>query len=254
MVNAEQYTNFHSQKQNGPRPVIESSPQGGCSALSSAGSILTIMKNGYFLVSRKIIESDVFYWKPDKWFKIWIYILSCVVYEKTNFFDKGEAFFTYKDIAEKTKANKHEIDHCIRWMKKNEMCATRKATGGMIIKVIKYSYYQEPDNYKSDRKSETKAKQKRNESDTYIYTDKEKHLSIKASKQEREGFQPPTLPLVKDFFKNDQEAEKFFDHFTSNGWKVGGRAPMKNWPAAARNWIRRNNPDNKPEKEKNWLI
>lgn len=35
------------------------------------------------------------------------------------------------------------------------------------------------------------------------------------------------------------EAETFFDHFESNGWKVGGKAPMKNWQAAARNWCRR---------------
>lgn len=34
------------------------------------------------------------------------------------------------------------------------------------------------------------------------------------------------------------EAQKFFDYFSSNGWKVGGKAPMKDWKAAARNWIR----------------
>jgi hypothetical protein len=34
------------------------------------------------------------------------------------------------------------------------------------------------------------------------------------------------------------EAEAFFDHFTANGWKVG-RTAMKDWRAAARNWVRR---------------
>lgn len=33
------------------------------------------------------------------------------------------------------------------------------------------------------------------------------------------------------------EAQKFFNYFQSNGWKVGGRTPMKDWQAAARNWI-----------------
>ena len=33
------------------------------------------------------------------------------------------------------------------------------------------------------------------------------------------------------------EAQKFFNHFESNGWKVGGKSPMKDWKAAARNWI-----------------
>jgi hypothetical protein len=34
------------------------------------------------------------------------------------------------------------------------------------------------------------------------------------------------------------EAEKFFDHFSANGWKAGGKAPMADWQAALRNWQR----------------
>ncbi len=30
----------------------------------------------------------------------------------------------------------------------------------------------------------------------------------------------------------------FFDYYTANGWKVG-RNSMKDWKAAARNWMRR---------------
>lgn len=52
---------------------------------------------------------------------------------------------------------------------------------------------------------------------------------------------PGTLKEVKKYFEeqksNDHEAEKFFNYFQSNGWKVGGRAPMQDWHAAARNWI-----------------
>jgi hypothetical protein len=52
---------------------------------------------------------------------------------------------------------------------------------------------------------------------------------------------PGTLDEVKKYFEeqksNQQEAEKFFNYFQSNGWKVGGRAPMQDWHAAARNWI-----------------
>jgi len=34
------------------------------------------------------------------------------------------------------------------------------------------------------------------------------------------------------------DAEAFFDHYTSNGWRVGGKSPMRNWKAALRNWQR----------------
>ena len=36
------------------------------------------------------------------------------------------------------------------------------------------------------------------------------------------------------------EAEKFFNYYESNGWKVG-KNPMKSWEAAARNWMKNNN-------------
>ena len=32
---------------------------------------------------------------------------------------------------------------------------------------------------------------------------------------------------------------EFYDHFTANGWMVGGKSKMKDWKAAARNWSRR---------------
>jgi hypothetical protein len=38
------------------------------------------------------------------------------------------------------------------------------------------------------------------------------------------------------------EAEAFFDHFTANGWKVGGKSPMRDWKAALRTWKRNNSP------------
>lgn|SRR3990167_842269 len=60
--------------------------------------------------------------------------------------------------------------------------------------------------------------------------------------KERIGFAHPLLETVKEYFKeiesNALEAEKFFDYFSSNGWRVG-RNPMKDWQAAARNWVKR---------------
>jgi len=37
-----------------------------------------------------------------------------------------------------------------------------------------------------------------------------------------------------------QEANRFFDYFSANGWLVGkAKAPMKDWHAAVRNWLSR---------------
>lgn len=51
----------------------------------------------------------------------------------------------------------------------------------------------------------------------------------------------PTLEETQIFFieKNfpEIEAQRFFNYFESNGWLVGGRTKMKDWKAAARNWM-----------------
>ncbi|HEY4789340.1 MAG TPA: hypothetical protein VIH57_24990, partial [Bacteroidales bacterium] len=82
-----------------------------------------------------------------------------------------------------------------------------------------------------------------------------KNFDMKSNEEEKEKFRqkkkngvtnpsgsiPPPLEHVKIYFdeKNfpEVEAEKFFNYFESNGWLVGGRAKMKDWKAAARNWM-----------------
>ncbi len=52
---------------------------------------------------------------------------------------------------------------------------------------------------------------------------------------------PPEFSEVQMYFEEKDstklEAEKFFNHYESNGWLVGGKSKMKNWQAAARNWM-----------------
>lgn len=68
-------------------------------------------------------------------------------------------------------------------------------------------------------------------------------LSTVVSKKETST--PPPLEFVQEYFKEknkpDIEAQKFFNYFESNGWKIGGRSPMKNWKAAANNWMLNSN-------------
>jgi hypothetical protein len=63
--------------------------------------------------------------------------------------------------------------------------------------------------------------------------EKKKKVEIEKSK--------PTLEETQFYFleKNfpEIEAQRFFNYFESNGWLVGGRTKMKDWKAAARNWM-----------------
>ena len=121
---------------------------------------------GATIWGRKTLESDVFFWKPDKWFKIWFFLVTRVNHNDNKQFKKGECFTTYSEISQYTKASKDQIDKFMRWSKEQSMLTTQKTTRGMIVYLLNYEKYQDFDNYKSDTKSELKAKQKRNRSDT----------------------------------------------------------------------------------------
>ncbi|MGO4819725.1 transcriptional regulator [Flavobacterium sp. W22_SRS_FP1] len=68
----------------------------------------------------------------------------------------------------------------------------------------------------------------------------EKKLSEKKAAEPSDKI-PPVWEVVLPFFqeKNNSEieAQKFYNHFQSNGWLVGGKSKMKDWKAAARNWM-----------------
>lgn len=53
-------------------------------------------------------------------------------------------------------------------------------------------------------------------------------------------FQKPTMEQLNLYATKiglpNSEASRFFDHYESNGWKVSGRSPMRNWEASMRNW------------------
>jgi DNA-binding PadR family transcriptional regulator len=68
-------------------------------------------------------------------------------------------------------------------------------------------------------------------------------IIIKDNTKKNNKGRPEDVNEVVEYFVSHKadilEANKFFNYFESNGWKVGGRTPMKNWKAAANNWMMR---------------
>ena len=68
--------------------------------------------------------------------------------------------------------------------------------------------------------------------------DKDKDKDIVKAKAKVKRFAKPTIEEVSDYCNernNDVDAEKFYDYYSSNGWKVGKNA-MKDWKASVRTW------------------
>ena len=70
---------------------------------------------------------------------------------------------------------------------------------------------------------------------------KEEFENSDLSSREQSRELNPTIEEVKTYFQEnnfpEQEAQKFFNYFSSVGWLVGGKTPMVDWQAAAQNWI-----------------
>ena len=61
-----------------------------------------------------------------------------------------------------------------------------------------------------------------------------------SSSSSSESFSKPQLAELGEYgatLDKSFDAGRFFDHYESNGWKVG-KTSMKNWKAAVRNWLR----------------
>ena len=62
----------------------------------------------------------------------------------------------------------------------------------------------------------------------------------------KKKFTPPTVEEVSDYcFEQNLgiDPEAFVDYYNANGWMIGGKAHMKDWRAAARNWDRKRKAD-----------
>lgn len=93
---------------------------------------------------------------------------------------------------------------------------------------------------------ETQTKPKQNPTETYSKGPVPVPLPvpIKESPTEirKDRFTPPTTAEVAEYITENHlnvNAERFVAYYESVGWKVGGKAKMKDWKAAVRNWAAR---------------
>ena len=75
-------------------------------------------------------------------------------------------------------------------------------------------------------------------SQTLPNTVQDKDIVIVKDKAKAKRFVKPTVVDIAEYCverNNVVDAQKFYDYYSSNGWKVG-KNPMKDWKAAVRTW------------------
>jgi len=199
---------------------------------------------GYTKWSRKTIESDVFYWKPAEWFKIWFYIVNSVNYQDNNLFKKGEQFLKRDKIAKETRTSVNQVTEFVRWAKKEKMLTTRKTTRGMVIKVLNYAKYQDHSTYLKTTHKPISKQHRHNTINNK--TNKTKEVvelppRVKWVMDELDNSFAPTKRTIeiieKDFgaYKITDEIKKYAAHYEDNK-RAMGTASLQKWLINAKKW------------------
>ena len=109
------------------------------------------------MLSRQLLESEIME-KPPLFFKLWNWILLQANHrESKGQLQRGELVATLQDLIgvggyrvgyRREHPTKKQVRAALDWFREQNMIKTRKTTRGMIITVLKYDLYQNPDNYK----------------------------------------------------------------------------------------------------------
>ncbi|QQG43968.1 MAG: hypothetical protein HYW86_03840 [Candidatus Roizmanbacteria bacterium] len=120
------------------------------------------IKGGYFMIARKIFESEIMIW-PLTWFKIWIWLIGKANHTEVKkdgvIYKRGQTLTSYEEMREigsyrvgyrKDKPTKSVIEGFVRRIKKHGMANTRKTVRGLWIEIVNYNYFQNSANYEID--------------------------------------------------------------------------------------------------------
>lgn len=124
------------------------------------------IEGGATLWARQTIESEIFLDKPDKWFKIWFYLVNRVSHKDTKRYKRGETYYHQEWICDATGASPDQVKKCLAWLRDTGMISTRRSTRGTWLEIPKYSHFQTLDNYYYDVKAPDEARQKHDRSTT----------------------------------------------------------------------------------------
>lgn len=113
--------------------------------------------------ARKTLESEIFFSKPEAWFKIWFYLVNKVQWKEEGRFDRGAGYFSNEKIANDTHTTIDQVKRALHYMRSALMISTKRSTRGFNLKVLNFAKYQEDDNYRrtNERTRETPEKHQR---------------------------------------------------------------------------------------------
>ena len=149
---------------------------------------------------------------------------------------RGEMLTSTSRLAMVSNTGRQQVRTFLRLAEADGMISVKSNQSVTIVKVLNYEGLQtgEADGQPTRNQRVTNAQPTRN----HIIRSKEVKKERIEGGDTRQN-RPSGVEEVTAYFATlgmpYNEAQRFVDYYTANGWKVG-RNPMKDWKAAARNW------------------
>lgn len=189
----------------------------------------------YIKLDRGISEWE---WFTDgNMLKLWIYLLVNAQYQDGSFkgieVKKGQVITGRKKLARVLNMSEQQIRTCLEHLESTNEITIKPTNRYSLITIVKWAEYQYCDDM-----SNQQINQQTNQQITSNQPTNNHNTRNIERKKERNIFIRPSLEEVKKYCeerRNGVDPQRWFDYYTSNGWKVG-RNSMKDWKAAIRTW------------------
>ena len=217
------------------------------------------MNTGFILLYRQIVEWE-WYQNPNT-FRVFLHILLMANYTEGRFegqtIKRGQLVTSLPKLSQQTKLSIQNVRTAISHLISTGEITVRTTSKYRVITIVKYDEYQVDNRQTNSQLTANQQSTNRQEGENQQQYKKdikrEKGNNIISLSRDKK-FTPPTADEVKDFCENNLfvlgfDAQHFIDYYESNGWMVG-KHKMKDWRAAVRNWIRRDEKKKQEEKAK----
>lgn len=149
----------------------------------------------------------------------------------------GECICGRKELSYNSGLTEQQVRTSLDKLKKSKNVTIKTTNKYSIISIVNWEKYQ--DNNQQDNQPIT------NNQPTSNHIQEHNNIKTEETKNIYNigKFKKPTIEEISEYCKerkNQVLANKFYDYYESNGWKVG-RNKMKDWKAAVRNWEKNNN-------------
>ena len=219
------------------------------------------MDEGWIKIHRQVLHHPMYYAEPFTRMQAWFDLLLLANIEDRDMFIRGNRIAVKRGMVVNSKDwlagrwrwSRGKVTRYLDMLETEGMIEQQKSNVITCISITKFDYYQLdgiPNGTTDGRQTDSKQTADGQQTDNRRTADGRQYKNIynkknnSAHARTREGvvdFVPPLEEEVNAYAVShgiSMDVAGFMDYYRANGW-MAGKAPMKDWRAAARMWARK---------------